>query len=330
MLPRSDIRAYIRQEAGQLDSAKVNDSQIDQYINLAQQKIQMDTFPVNFKAFMRTAVFTGNAFAQPSNLLQVPNAIINLRVSTGTRAAITVAYTSPTGSLIHTYKQPGTVGNSVNVSCDGGTFGNPAAGTVQCVLSGGTFFLDFASGVLTGSQIAALFNADPIYSQYFICSTSHPSAVIVPSQGTADELSGGTGSGYYPADEMSRENFIRLGGNFSGGGVTSPKYCRIGNANGRLIEVKPDTVTYAEMDYYYRVADITTDTQTIGLPAETEELVLLEVQRRFYEKLENAALMNKAVNEFNEKMKQYLDSYQNKRVSETAEKQRQQAADIEN
>jgi len=288
MLTLTQIEQYVRAETAELNSQRVDSEQIKRYVNWEQLRVQNELSQVNFKFFTKTAENTGATFTEPTDLLQVPNSVINLLASTGARASITVSYTTPTGSLIHTYKEPGTGGNSINVVCDAGTYGSPSTGTVSCKLIGGNFYIDFASGVLTGAQIVALFNADPVYSQYFTCSTNHNSAVIVPSSGTNSTLSGGTGSNYYPAKEVSIQDFVRIESNaYKAPSSTSPAYRRIGNANGKLVEVLPSTVTYTQLEYYYRLADLTATTDTLKVPAELEELVIIGVMARIYEKVGN-------------------------------------------
>ena len=331
MLTLSQIEQYVRAETGELDSQRVDSEQIKRYVNFEQLRVQNELSQINFKHFTKTAVNTGATFAEPSDLLQVPNSIINLLASTGTRASATIAYTTPTGNLIHTYKEAGTGGNSISLACDAGTYGSPSAGTVQCLLIGGTFYLDFASGALTGSQIVALFNADPIYSQYFTCSTGYGSAVIVPSEGTNATLSGGTGSDYYPAKEVSIQDFVRIESNaFKAPSSTSPAYRKIGNTNGRLIEVLPSTVKYTQLEYYYRLPDLSSTTDTLKVPAELEELVLLGVMSRIYEKTGNEVKKKETDGQFEIRWKKYIENFTNKRQNEVTEKTRTESADIIN
>lgn len=331
MLTLSQIEQYVRAETKELDSQRVDSEQIKRYVNFEQLKVQNELAQINFKYFTKTLVNTGATFAEPSDLLQVPNSVINLLASTGTRASKTVSYTSPTGNLIHTYKQPGTAGNSVSIICDASTYATPSAGTVSCLLVGGTFYIDFASGSLTGSQIVALFNADPIYSQYFTCSTGYGSAVIVPSVGTSTTLTGGTGTNYYPSKEVSLQDFVRIEANaFKAPSSTSPAYRRIGNANGKLVEVLPNTVTYTQLEYYYRLADLSATTDTLKVPAEIEELVLLGVQSRVYEKIGNDAKKAEVDNQYEVRFKKYVEGFINTRQSQVQEKTRIESSDINN
>jgi hypothetical protein len=329
MLTLSGIEAYVRAECGELDGGNVDSEQIKRYVNFEQLKVQNELFQIGFKYFTKTAVNTGATFTEPTDLLQVPNSIINLRASAGTvRAFKTISYTGPTGNLTHTYKQPGTGGNSVSISCDGGTYATPSAGTISCLFVGGVFYLEFASGVMTASAIATLFNADPVYSQYFTCSTTTSSAVIVPSAGTAGLLASGAGTNYYPADEVSLEDFVRIESNaYKAPASTSPKYRRIGNANGKIIQVLPATTTYTEIEYYYRLADLSATTDTLKVPAEVEELVILGVMARIYEKTGNDAKKSQMVNEYEVKWKKYVEGFNSGRKNEVEEKQRMESAD---
>jgi hypothetical protein len=332
MLSLTNIIAYSRAETGEIDASKVDDLQIIRYVNFSQLKVQSDVSQVGFKFFTKTLVNTGATFVEPSDLLSVPNSIINLLASTGTvRAFKTISYVTPTAAITHTYKEPGTGGNSITISCDGGTFATPAVGAVSCVLAGGIFYIDFGIGS-TITQIITALNADPVYSQYFIASSGTTGSTIpAPAQGTQGLLATGAGGNYYPADEVSHENFVRIESNaFKVPSSTSPKYRRIGNANGKLIEVLPATVNYTQIEYYYRLADLSATTDTLKVPAELEELVLLDVQKRIYEKVGKANEMTAVVNEYNDKFSKWLESYAGKRKVEINEKERLQSADVNN
>lgn len=307
----TQIEQYCRAECGALVADKIDSEQIKNYVNYEQTRVQNELFAVNFKTFKKSAIFTGATFAEPTDLMQYPNSIINLRTSAGTvRASKTVTYATPTGNLIHTYKQPGTAGNLISVSCDGATFGSPSAGTVLCSLVGGVFYFDFASGVLTGSEIVALFNANPVYSQYFTCSTDYPSAVIVPSTGTSGLLTGGVGGNYYPAVEVKDEDFVRINSNpYKSPSESNPKYRRIGNANGKIIQVYPETTAYCEMEYFYKLADLSASSDVLKIPPEIEELVVLGVQSRMYEKTGDKANKDNVDAQWQNKWNKYLEGY---------------------
>jgi len=332
MLTVQNIEDFCRSETGELDGKKVSSTWILRRINYEQNNIQNKLASINFKTFKKTSYQTGSVFTEPSDMLKVPNAIINLLASGGTvRAFKTISYTTPTGNLTHTYKEPGTGGNSISISCDGATYATPSAGTISCLLVGGVFHLDFAYGVMTASAIAALFNADPIYSQYFICSTTLPSAVIAPSVGTAGTLATGAGANYYPADEVSDENFARMESNsYEAPTSTYYKFRRMGNANGKIIEILPNTATYCQLEYYYRLADLTATTDTLAVPAEVEELVILGVIRSIYNKVGKTGEADKTAKQWQTQYQEYLESYGQKRQSEVAEKVRLQSADAEN
>lgn len=332
MLTLTQIEAYVRAETGELDAKRVDSEQIKRWANFGQTKVQNDLMQIGFKAFTKTAFNTGASFTEPTDMLKHPNSIIDLQASTGGRAYYTINYTTPTANLTHTFRQPGTLGNSVSISLDGGTYsGVLASGAVACYYVGGTFYIDFGSGS-TITQIVTGFNADPVYSQYFICSsTTGGSTVPVPSVGTNTTLANGTGNGYYPADEVSIENFNRISNNaYKAPSATSPKFARKGSPTGKLIEILPNSITYSKLEYYYRLADLSATTDTLGVPAELEELVILDVIKRVYEKTGNGEGMKKTVAEYEDKWKKYIDGYVGKRQSEISEKERLQSADINN
>ena len=102
------------------------------------------------------------------------------------------------------------------------------------------------------------------------------------------------------------------------------------NANGRLIEVLPSTVNYTQLEYYYRLPDLSSTTDTLKVPAELEELVLLGVMSRIYEKTGNEVKKKETDGQFEIRWKKYIEGYAGKRQSETAEKDRMQSSDLTN
>lgn len=337
MLTLSQITQYVRAECNELDSGRVDDEQIKRYVNFAQIRVQNEFFQINFKAFTRTAFFTGCSFVEPSDLMQYPNSIINLKASTGTvKAYATANYTTPTAAIVHTLREPGTSGNSVGaVLIDGGTFGTASAtGTVVVTHSGSKWYFDFFIGD-TVTAIVAAFNADPLYSKYFVCSSATSgSTVPAPTIGQELDLVNGAGTGWYAADESSSENFVRIEGNtYKASSATSPKFRRIGSPLGtqsKLIQVLPHTVNFVELEYYNRLADLSATTDTLDVPPEVEEIVLLDVQRRIYEKTGDVNKKGAMEQEYQTKFNQFVKGYTDKRGSEVAEKQRMQSADITN
>ena len=123
-LTRSQVRDYVRAKLNRLDSQRVTDGMLNVDINLAQRKVQNDLTDLGLKQFTKPSYLTGSVSALPSDMLSIPNAIIDAKASIGTvRASKTVSYTVPTGNLIHTALEPGTPGNSISIACDASTFG---------------------------------------------------------------------------------------------------------------------------------------------------------------------------------------------------------------
>jgi hypothetical protein len=328
-LSLSNAEAYCRAYCTELDNGKITSGEILVWGTLGQRKVQTDLMALGIKKFVKTAYNTGAEFTAPADILNVPNAIIDMTAGTGSaRASFTKNYTSPTANLTHTALQPGTPGNNISITLDAGTFGSPSSG-VQCVLSGGAFFLDFFNPGQTCAAIAAAFNADPVYSQYMVCSTTTPAASPVPSSGTAVNLAGGAGSGFYPAREISHEDYLRVANNFYlAPSATDPAYCLYGVQTGiRTIRFLPNTVTYSLLTYQYRVPDLTTG-GNLGVPEEHEELVLIQIITKMFDKLEMTAKKKEWEIKYEEKKKELVDSYQRTIASQSQNKQAMQSTDI--
>ena len=323
-LTRTQIRDYIKAKLSELDSQRVTDLMLNIDINLSIRKVQRDLMGLGMKYFTKTTPLTGAAVAIPSDLLSSPNSIIDIKASTGSvRAFKTISYTTPTADLTHTYLEPGTGGNSVTINCDAATFGAAAASTVKVTISNGQFYFDFGTS-LTCTQIAALFNADPIYKQYFYCSTTTGSATPVPSVGTAGVLATGAGSGWYPAREISIEDYNRISNNlYLAPSATDPAYVRLE----RSIHFIPKTITYSLLCYYYQLADLSADTDTNPLPVEHEELLLMDLLTKTYTTLkQNADSQAKAV-EYETKVKELENKYVSMLTISAGDKARLQSND---
>lgn len=324
MLTLSQILQYVRAETGELDGSKVDDTQLTRYVNYEQAKVQNELVQINFKSFVKRAYNTGHIFTEPTDLLQFPNAIINLQVSTGAKASA-VNTVGSSGTITLTAREPGTSSNGWVI-----TFTNTGSLSVSLNFTARTGTVGFNATVTTIAEVITALNADVTFSKYFIASGTSTSQTMV-NVSTEFTLANGTGNGWYPADEVSNENSARISlNNYKAPTATSPKYRRVGNSTPtKVIEILPNTVTFSSIEYYYKLPDLSATTDTLYIPAELEELVLVGVQARVYEKIGNSGKKTEMVNEYEVRWKKYIEGYFGKRESELKDKERLQSNDID-
>lgn len=278
----NQFEGFVRAYFDALDNSKVGQQEVLIWCSLAQRKVQQDINNLGIKKFIKTSYNTGGEFLEPSDISNLPNAIVDMLASSSSTRASGVYGGANPNRITYFYLQPGTAGNGILINHDSGTYGTPASG-VQCVLAGGTFYIDYASGQ-TYSQIAAALNADPLFSQYFNAASTSSN---IPSQSQVNiTLAGGSGTGWAPAIEISIENYIRQPNNpYLAPSAAEPKYCLYGVATGaRLIRFLPNNITYSMMTYRYRLANVAL-TGSLSVPEEFEELVILEVSKKMGDKL---------------------------------------------
>lgn len=324
MLTVEGITDFVRAETGELDSKRITDTQILRYINYGQLKVQNGFAMINFKAFTKIAYYEGAYIQEPTDLLKYPNAVIDLLTGTGAKATTgAMAVGNTNGTITNTAKNFGTEWNGWGF---GFTDDGSHALTITFDWLNKTILVNHNGAVTTIAQVITFLNADTTYSAFWTATGTNTTDVTANRTVTGTSASG-TGASWYPSDEVSIEEHNRIQFNtYKIPSATEPKFVRL---NG-FIEIKPITIQYVKLEYYYRLADLTTTTDTLAVPAEIEELVLLDVQRRIYEKTENTLKTKEMELSYNEKFKQFTEGYYNKRQSETAEKQRLQASDSTN
>ena len=332
-LTRLQSRDYVRSKLSELDSQKVTDLMLNVDCNFALRKVQRDLMALGIKQFTKTSYLTssGSVTAVPTDLLSIPNSIIDMKASTGTKNSFSTNIGTTNADITVTSREPGSVSNATpiyfSVSCTGG------ATLAVTVTVGATILIDVvANGTShTGSNIIALINADSIASQYIVASTKTGStgAGVFDRSAASTQLTGGTGTAWYPAKELSIEDFNRVSNNtYQVPSATDPAYCKMGGASGeQLIYFLPVTVTYMKIHHYYQLADFSADTTTNPLPAEYEELFLMDLLRKTYETLSRMAeSQNKAV-EYESKVKDLEAKYMTMLGVAAGDKQRLQSND---
>jgi hypothetical protein len=309
-LTRLQIKEYTRSITGVLDSDRINNSTLDADINLSQRKIQLDLLGLGVKRFTKIAYNSGYRFDLPTDMLFHPNAIIDLQGATGTKD--TFAFQFSLNGIVVTMIEAGISGFTLNIR-SGGTALTPMY--IDHTLTTETSMtIRIRDGVSTVAQLLAFFLSDPILRNTFTAESSTTGAITLVENPAVGLFADGTGAGYKYIEEKSITEFNRIKGRtFSQGTELEPVYRRVGDATpNQTVEIYPISVKYSKIFYYYRLADLTADTDVSGLPIEMEELLLTDLQRRVYiylkKQTEDKMAQIDYQNQINDATKKYDDS----------------------
>ncbi|HRK00916.1 MAG TPA: hypothetical protein PL089_15000 [Ignavibacteria bacterium] len=281
-LTRVQIRDYIRSITGEMDAERINVATLNEDINLSQRRIQLDFVGEGFKQFTKVSFLNGYISRTPDDMIFHPNAIIDLEASAGNRSSATYSFEDT--NLTVEYLEPNTAGNGWVI-----TFQNNSGATIPNVgsfsLTSKTMTINLNSGVTQVSAVRELFETDFMLSKLFnTSSTDEVEDFVIDGSSANITLSGGTTTGWKPAEERTIERFNRIKNvTFQAGTADEPVYKRVGDtfAN-QTIEFSPATIKYSKIYYHYIIPDLTSDSDVSGLPVELEGLLLTEVQRRVY------------------------------------------------
>lgn len=327
-LTRLQVRDLVKATIGELDYSKLKPLLVNQIINTEQRNVQKDLMPIiGMKSFVKEAVNSGYIFEQPTDLMSIPNSIIDLKCSAGTYSTIGFNFPNPVPAynFVFTSIEPATVLTGWTVETTAGT---TAGVTVNVSTKKITLTID--AGTTKISDILAVWNTSILYSSLFTISsiTDPTTAIDVIGTGTTT-ITNGTGGGWNMATETSLEDFSRVSDNiYIAPSTTEPVFVRKGNSSAvRLIEILPNTITYSLMQYYYVCPDLSADTSYLTIPTDYEDLVITKVQEKCYELLlKQTELAGKQV-EYATKIKEYQSNYINSLNSIKAEKTRLQSND---
>lgn len=329
-LTRLQLKDATRLKLSELDSKKIKDELLNLDINFSIRKVQKDLIPIGFKTFTKQAVITAQSSVVPTDLLADPNAIIDLKVSTGTRAIVASGDggigTTSEGviSAVVTMVEPGTTGNGWVVTFKAGTaLGvtvNPSAKTV---------LVEWNNEATSVGALQTYMDTHAILQNVMSIALDGGSAALTKTKPeTVLTTASGIGTGWKMADEVSIEDYNRATGTYNTPSATNPIFVRRGSSTGSsVIEVLPLSMTYALLYYYYRLADLTADTDSLALPQEFEELVLLDLLAKQYVTLQQTAESQNKMVEYENKVKQLESKYQNALMSVAFDKTRLQSND---
>jgi hypothetical protein len=291
-------------------------------INRSVQKVWRDIKPLAIKSLKKEATLAGSIFLPPSDLSEDPNSIQSVVASdAGTRGSATIAYETPTANLIFTAKEPGTT--NIHIVTTGGSGTGKVA--IECVYTTyWTITIRFEDNDLTCNEILALVNADPVAGNLITVSTDYGAVKPAPGESKTGTLSAGTGASYYPAKEWNEEEYYRLASDpYRAASTTDPRWCLTANSGGqRIIKMSPNTVTFTKMIYYYFPALLVNDTDVCPIPEEFQELLLIDILRKGFNRLGDANKEAIQTNEYDKKSKELFEKYGAGLVNQKAETDR--------
>lgn len=321
-LTRSQARDYIRAICGEQDFANLKDTLVNQFINFGIRQVQNDLINLGMKVFVKQKSLTGPVIAVPSDCLALPNAIIDVKASIADRATVTHNFT--TGAVTISVVEPGDYVWVVTYANDTG-YSTPAVTAYN--LSAKTVTITMKSTVTTGAQLATLATTDPVLSTYLVFSYSITSEITLDSPPTAVTTvipSTRNTSGWQPAEECSIEDWNRLSSNtYLAPTTTNIIYKRNGDYNGTgTLEFLPVSVKYSYIYYYYKLADLTSDSSSLPFPDEYEELLLTAVAIKCYSRLKFMAGVSEKAQEYLTKLQSLNNDYKNLLNDRVADKTR--------
>lgn len=320
-LTRTQARDYIRAICGEQDFANLKDTLVNQFINFGIRQVQNDLMSLGMKVFVKQKTLSGSVVAVPSDCLALPNAIIDIKASTGTRSYGTQAFS--VGAVTITVIEPG---NSewVITYVNDSAYTTPAVTAYDIALK--TVTIKMQTGATTGTMLTTLATTNPVLSTYLSFSYSITTAITLgaSSIAVATTTATGTGTGWQPAEECSIEDWNRLSSNtYLAPTTTNIIYKRNGDYNGAgTIEFLPTSVTYAYIYYFYKLADLTSDSSSLPFPDEYEELLLTAVAIKCYSRLKFMAGVSEKAQEYLTKLQSLNNDYKNLLNDRVADKTR--------
>ena len=314
----------VRAKVKELKNDAVHDNMLTLFANNAIKRIQGELTDLGIKEYLKTAYKDGNFVTAPDDIMARPDAVRELRASTGVKASVT--------NSSNTYKarQPGADGNYIKVvyvSVNGDLsvtvtgLGTSASNYIITVDLIPTVTINIeASDAIKGNLIA---NS--------LIEIEQSTGAVIASTGT-HQLTGGSGTGWVPADEDSVDSFNRkLTSVIEAPSESFPRYCVQGDNNAiKAIKAAPNTIKYLEITYWHYYAKLTADTDVLPVPEDWEELVLIDMERQANENLDRAKEAGMKAVEYTEMLKKKHKEYQDGLGSSIQDKSRIQASDVNN
>jgi hypothetical protein len=330
---RKQIKEYVRVKAAHLKNDAVVNTFLDVEINLSVTKVQKDVMAAGLKKYTKQVFGVGSAVAAPSDMQDVPNAIIDVKASIGGRASCTTAFSGANNDITFTMNEPGTDGNIADVIAmvDGLGAGTNITVTYNSDGTLDQILIEFAPGATSLSIITAV-NIHPVASLIITAANAagnNGTGTITLGVGVTFSTTGGTLQGFYPCDEIDVDHYNRIMDvSMITPSQTQPKYMLAGTTTTAMyLQFLPKSITYVLIFYKYWVADMTADTDTLAIGKGFEELVLLDVLSKVFGLLAEQETAKEKILEYTNEKTKLVKNYQDSLAAMVQEKTRIQSTD---
>ena len=330
-LTLKQVSDIVRAKVGELDSQKIEKGILDLDINLAQRRVQQDLMALmGMKTFTKEAVMYGATPAIPTDLIMTNDSIIKIKAGIGVKASgsVTGKTVNDDYSVTMTALKAGSLWNYSLAFYDDSQVSPP---TVSLNGTEVQLTWNMSGTAKTCTQLVTALNASSLVNTNFIFSTTTGSITIV-AQDSVNLTNGANPTTYYPCREMTIEEYVEIPNNtYLAPSATAPQFVRRGDTSGsQTIEFLPSTINYSIIYYRYKLADLTSDSSTLSVPTEYEEMVIDKVMSKIYEMLRMNELSQAKQIEYANKVKEYEQSYINSRNAILGEKNRLESSDVNN
>jgi len=319
-LTRLQIKDYTKAIIGEDDSKNIRNTLLNQFINFSIRELQQDLVKLGVKVFIKESYQSGRIATVPSDIMGMPNSIIAVLSSTGEKASVVQSFTAV--SAVITLVEPGDVEWTINLTTNS-SYTIPALYSINYTTKTVTIYL--YSGTTTGAALNTLFTTNLELKNLFDITITGSGAVTLPTTPTTVlHVTAGSGIGWQPTVELSIETYNDIETNvFTQPTSYMPYYKRSSNASGTAkLEFLPKSVTYSKIDYYYKLADLTSDSDTVAIPLEYEEALIKLVAIKCYSKLKEMALADGKTVEYQNTILKLSDDYKQLLYSRQADKDR--------
>lgn len=326
-LTREQLRQLVRATVNQKDFDKLKDTVLNQYINFAVRQVQNDLMTVGSKTFIKQRWYSGSSVTLPSDLLSIPNSILSVKASGGQQSYGNHNFT--VNSVLITVIEPGQSEWAI-------TFTHNTAYTTPAITAfdyeNKTMTIAMYSGTTTGTAIEAMILNDPRTSNVLDFYFTLKTLVTLNSSTVTVNTDGGSGAGWVTAKEISIEEFDTITSNtYRTPTLNNVVYKRSADYYGvSALEFLPRTVTYSLISYYYRLTDSTADSDTIDIPDEYEELIVIAGATRCYSHLKARESVQEKIQEYDNKINALVNSYKLLLDSRVLDKTRLQSIEPKN
>lgn len=318
-LTRKQLRDLVRDLVGEPDHANLRDGVMDQMINNSLSKVQIDLIALGLKTFTKQTALEGNVVATPSDMLAIPNAIIEVKGASGTQGGSSLVMTGAGATMSVSQLAIG-ASQEWTITFSTGT----AVAITQFNASARTMTITYISATTTLAELVTFLTSNVLWRSYFnVPTTTGTTSGVVTITG-AQAIASGTGTGFYPAEEVTIEDFSRQEYNtYLVPTETNIVYVRTGNYNGdTVIQFLPRTVKWAYLYYHYRLPAITSDDTAHGIPNEYEDLLITDLCIRCYARLRYSEGLGQKIAEYDRKLTMAKTDYMELTAQKVAEKTR--------